>query len=101
MRIVSGMFRSADHGQKDRIPLAKLLNRLSRPRVVKNDRRFIKLGWRQINVSRNLIGASLAPRFSPNASTIPQNDPVEERAKSRASFCTQPAARVAWKLYGE
>ena len=40
-RIVSGMFRSAEHGQKDWIPLAKLLNRLSRPRVVKNDRRFI------------------------------------------------------------
>jgi len=35
------MFRSAEHGQKDWIALAKLLNHLSRPRVVKNDRRFI------------------------------------------------------------
>jgi hypothetical protein len=35
------MFRTAEHGQKDWIPLAKLLNRLPRPRVVKNDRRFI------------------------------------------------------------
>jgi hypothetical protein len=40
-RIVSGVFRAAEHGQKDWIPLAKLLNRLPRPRVVKNDRRFI------------------------------------------------------------
>ncbi len=35
------MFRAAEHGQKDWIPLTKLLNRLPRPRVVKNDRRFI------------------------------------------------------------
>ena len=38
------MFRSAEHGQKDWIPLAKLLNRLSRPRVVKNDRVGVLLG---------------------------------------------------------
>ncbi len=35
------MLRAAKHGQKDWIPLAKLFDRLPRPRAVKNDRRFI------------------------------------------------------------
>jgi len=86
------MFRGAEHGQKDWIPLAKLLNRLPRPRVVKNDRRFIT-AWFATNKRKSeshcrfpftfFLADADALRFSPMLARFPRMALYPARASFR------------------
>jgi hypothetical protein len=56
------MFRVAEHGQKDWIPPAKLFNRLPRPRVARNDHRFVT-AWSATNKCKSESHLGLNRRF--------------------------------------